>query len=127
MRKFIATAAVVLGAIPPAGAAAGTVEAYSPWNCGSVTHSYPAAAGSASLSSTVLGCGMKVAIECSPTALDPEFGTVPSSKVSAFQTREIAAAVADAECGEQLRSAESESTRTHLRAISPESYAQLYP
>lgn len=127
MRKFIATAAVVLGAIPLAGAAAGTVAAYSPWNCGSVTHSCPAAAGSALLSSTVLGCGMKVAIECSPTALDPEFGTVPSSKVSAFQTREIAGAVADAECGEQLRSVEAESTRTHLRTISPESYAQLYP
>jgi copper chaperone CopZ len=61
------------------------------------------------------------------TQMTSEYGTVPSSKLSAFQTREIAAAVADAECGEQLRSVEAESTRTHLRTISPESYAQLYP
>ena len=56
-----------------------------------------------------------------------EFGTAPSSEVSAFRTREVVAAVADAKCGEQLRSAESESTRTHLRALSPDSYAQPYP
>ncbi len=61
------------------------------------------------------------------TQMTSEYRTVPSSKLSAFQTREIAVAVADAECGEQLRSVESESTRTHLRTISPESYAQLYP
>ena len=61
------------------------------------------------------------------TQMTSEYRTVPSSKLSAFPTREIAAAVADAECGEQLRSVESESTRTHLRTISPESYAQLYP
>jgi hypothetical protein len=41
-------------------------EAYDAWNCGTVTHSYPVAAGSASLSSTVYGCGTKVAIRCNP-------------------------------------------------------------
>ena len=66
MKRLVAIAAVVLGTVPVVGATAGTVEAYTAWNRGTVTHSYPAAAGSASLSSTVLGCGMKVAIKCSP-------------------------------------------------------------
>ena len=45
MEKFIAIAAVVLGAIPVVGAAAGTVEAYNPWNCGTVTHALSCRSG----------------------------------------------------------------------------------
>ena len=56
-----------------------------------------------------------------------EFGALPQNEVPAFRTREIAAAIADVECGEELRAIKSEAVRTHLQTLSPESYDQLYP
>lgn len=59
--------------------------------------------------------------------LTDEYGALDSSGMESFRRREIAAAIADAECGEQLRRAEAEATQRHLRELSPESYALLYP
>lgn len=63
LRTGLLTGALLAAGLPIAG---GTAEAVTYWNCGTVTHAYPAASGSASLSSTVLGCGVKVAIKCTP-------------------------------------------------------------
>lgn len=56
-----------------------------------------------------------------------QFGTISPSEVASFRQREIAAALADVDCGENLRRVQDEAMRTHLQELSPESYAELFP
>lgn len=56
-----------------------------------------------------------------------EFATLPPTDVPSFRQREIAAALADVECGENLRRVQNDAMRTYLQELSPESYAQLFP
>lgn len=51
--KMLFVGVLMTGSVLPIGSQ--VAEAYDAWNCGTVTHSYPVAAGSASLSSTVYG------------------------------------------------------------------------
>ena len=82
MRKFIAIGSRNLGSNPTGRRRCRHRRGVHPWNCGTMTHSYRAAAGSASLSSTVLGCGMKVAIKCSP----PQTGLMLGNPAYSGQT-----------------------------------------
>lgn len=76
MRKILFALAIGLSTV---AAPTGAAEAYTPWACGTVRHTYAHAAGSISVRSTVAGCAGRVAIKCSPGGSWLRFGNLAYS------------------------------------------------
>lgn len=57
--------------------------------------------------------------------LQSEFASVETSGLARFKEREIAAAVADVRCGEELRQVEADARLAALRELSPSDYEAL--
>lgn len=63
-RKCVISTVFAVGAVAPGLVAVAPASAYTPWACGTAKHSHGSASGSAALTSSTQGCGLKVVVDC---------------------------------------------------------------